>query len=244
MLQHESHEQPTTTPAAQIRVTSEELTQAINALQASKDEAARHLAGTVPIGEVVKELNLEATPEEVWTQVQKQRTQQAAEAAAAEAAAAQRTQAAAAQAGIYQTPPQAPLQQIPLQIPLRPRRRRWRWWAIAGVAWAAYGIAHGSFSSSHTAGSALSGVITGDHQTLTSRTQGKAVEVLGDKDTLVLQGNCPTLTITGDGNHIRVEGTVGRIIAMGDNNSVVYTQGEAPALSGFGDGNQVGPSAP
>ena len=58
MLQHEPQEQAASTPAAleipaaQIRVTSEELAQAINALEASKDAAARHLAGTVPIGEV------------------------------------------------------------------------------------------------------------------------------------------------------------------------------------------------
>lgn len=64
MLQHESQEQ-TATPAAQIRVTSEELAQAINALEASKDEAARHLAGTIPIGEVIQELKLEATPDEI-----------------------------------------------------------------------------------------------------------------------------------------------------------------------------------
>lgn len=82
MLQHESQEQAAATPAAQIRVTSEELAQAINALEAREDEAARHLAGTVPIGEVVAELKLEATPEEVWAQVQRQRAQAAQEEAA------------------------------------------------------------------------------------------------------------------------------------------------------------------
>lgn len=85
MLQHEQ-EQPLETPAAQIRVTSEELAQAINALEASKDESARRLAGTVPIGEVVQELRLEATPEEVWAQVQRQRAREGADDAAAQKA--------------------------------------------------------------------------------------------------------------------------------------------------------------
>ncbi len=67
-------------PAAQIRVTSEELTAALVALEASKQEAlrrqeeeARLLAATIPIGQAVKDLSLDATPEEIWAEVQAQR---------------------------------------------------------------------------------------------------------------------------------------------------------------------------
>ena len=80
MLKNESEEQAVPTaaaplPAAQVRVTPEELAAALNALEAGKQETARHLEGTVPIGEVVSGMNLEATPEEIWAQVQKQRAQ-------------------------------------------------------------------------------------------------------------------------------------------------------------------------
>lgn len=235
MLQHESQEQPTTTPAAQVRVTSEELAQAINALEASKDEAARHLAGTVPIGEVVKELNLEATPEEVWAQVQRQRAQAAQEEAA-------------------RVRPAAPLVAPVMRDRSAARRTRgWRrlgrgWRGIKGWLWILFwcsgglGLVSGVLHPAYHPAAAVS--VSGDGQTLTSGTLGKNVEVSGDSDTLTLQGNCPTLTITGDGNRIRVEGTVGRVVADGDGNTVVYTQGTAPALSGNGDGNHVGPSAP
>ena len=95
----------------------------------------------------------------------------------------------------------------------------------------------------HTPTNAL-GVIAGYNRTLTLATQGKNVEVVGGKGTLTLQGNCPTLTITGDDNHIRVVGTAGRVIAAGDNNSAAYTQGSEPTLIGSGVGNQISPGAP
>ena len=223
MLQHEPSEQAAATPAAQIRVTSEEMTAAINALQAGKDEAARHLAGTVPIGEVVSELNLDATPEEVWAQVQRQRAQAAQEEAGRVRAAAPFTQSK--NAG---------------------RRRVRVWHDVKGWVWILFWCSGGlglvSTALHHNSTQAVS--ISGDNQTLTSGTLGKEAEVSGDRDTLVLRGNCPALTITGDGNHIRVEGRIGRIIADGDRNTVVYTQGGPPALSGSGDGNTVTPAKP
>lgn len=226
MLQHEPQEQSAATPTAQIRVTAEELAQAINALEASKDEEAQHLAGTVAIGQVVDELKLEATPEELWAQVQKQRARLVAEAAAAQEAREQTARLAA------------------MQVLPRPRqRRRGRWWMILGIGWVAYGIVHGHLSPPHKQ-SNQGAAISANYQTLTSGTLGQNAEVSGDGDTIILQGNCPTLTVKGDSNHIRVEGTVGRIIADGDSNTIVYTQGTAPVLSGKGDGNTVGSAHP
>ena len=74
MLKNEAEGQSAPTPAAQIRVTPEELAAALSALEADKQEAVRHRESTVPIGEVVSEMNLEVTPDEVWAQVQKQRS--------------------------------------------------------------------------------------------------------------------------------------------------------------------------
>jgi hypothetical protein len=137
-------------------------------------------------------------------------------------------------------------------VRMRQRARGWRrlgrgWSGVKGWLWILFwcgggmGLVSGVLHPSHST-AAVS--ISGDGQTLTSGTLGKNADVSGDNDTLTLQGNCPTLTITGDGNRIRVEGAVGRVIADGDGNTVVYTQGTAPALSGHGDGNHVGPSAP
>ncbi len=239
MLQHEPQEQTPQeqtpqeqtpeTPAAQIRVTSEELAQAINALGASREEDARRLAGTVPIGEVIRELKLEATPEEIWAQVQRQRAE-------------------AAEQGAARIRPAA----LPVSAAARNKaagRRRVRGWReLKGWAWVLFwccgggGLLTTALHSFHPAPAGAQ--ISGDNQTLTSGTHGKSVEVTGDKDTLTLEGNCPTLTITGDHNHIRVVGTVGRVIADGENNAVTYTAGPAPVIGGDGEGSHVGPSAP
>ena len=60
-------------PAAQARVTPQELAAAITRLEARRDGEA---AGTISIGEAVTELGLTATPEAVWAEVQAARAQQ------------------------------------------------------------------------------------------------------------------------------------------------------------------------
>ncbi len=242
MLQHEQ-EQPLETsaapaiPAAQIRVTSEELAQAINDLESSKDAAARHLAGTVPIGEVVQELKLEATPEEIWAQVQRQRARKAAEDAAVQPAFA----------------PTATVQPAAPQVLPRPRRRwRGRWWALIGIGWAVYGVVHGSFVSPMTSRFApvQSGTtveVTGDGGTVSYVVHRSDVEVSGDNNTVTLRGQCSHLNVTGGGNTVRVIGTVKNVSTAGDHNKIHWTKerpGEAPVFENDGDGNQVGPSAP
>ncbi len=77
------HEKPLLGPEAvfpQRRVTPEELTRALAAIEARKQEAARHqeaeqayLEKTIPVDEAVRELSLEATPEEIWAEVEAQR---------------------------------------------------------------------------------------------------------------------------------------------------------------------------
>ena len=237
MLQHEPQEQPLSIPPAQIRVTAEELAAAINALEASKDAAARHLAGTVPIGQVVEEMKLDATPEEIWTQVQKQRAQAAREAAQREEAARVRPV----------TMPIIPVVPDKKQARAATRRVLRGWRGIKGWVWILFWCCGGGSLFSvipHLLHSTSAISISGDNQTFTSATLGKEVEVSGDNDTLILQGNCPTLTISGDYNHIRVEGTVRRIIADGDGNIITYSTGSMPAISGSGDGNHIGPTAP
>ena len=55
------------------RVTPEELSRAVAALEARRSEHASFQAGTIAIGEAVRELGLDATPEEVLAQVREDR---------------------------------------------------------------------------------------------------------------------------------------------------------------------------
>lgn len=73
MLKHEDNPQTQSPPAAQVRVTPEELAAAITALQIRKEGQP----GTIAIGDAVEELGLDVTPEEVLAEVQA-RQQQAA----------------------------------------------------------------------------------------------------------------------------------------------------------------------
>ncbi len=66
-------EQNVDVSAAQARVTPQELAQATAAIEARQNAIAQHEAATIPIGEAVHQLNLEATPEEVLAEVQAQR---------------------------------------------------------------------------------------------------------------------------------------------------------------------------
>ncbi len=66
MLKHEDNPQIQTQPAANVRVTPEELAAAVTALQIRKEGQP----GTIAIGDAVEELGLDVTPEEVLAEVQ------------------------------------------------------------------------------------------------------------------------------------------------------------------------------
>lgn len=76
MLKHEESdkaqqmEPQTASEAAQVRVTTKELADAMASLQARKEAAARRMEGSIPIGEAIQELQLDATPEELLAEVQ------------------------------------------------------------------------------------------------------------------------------------------------------------------------------
>ena len=73
MLQQEPQTEQTPSPA-QRRVTPEELAKALAAVEARKEQSARETEGTIPIGEAVQQLGFDATPEEIWAEVQARRT--------------------------------------------------------------------------------------------------------------------------------------------------------------------------
>ena len=81
MLKHEdntqSSAQPPSQPASEVRVTPEELAAAITHLEAQKDSHQRQADGTVAIGDVVEQLGLNTTPEEILVEIEAGRRTQA-----------------------------------------------------------------------------------------------------------------------------------------------------------------------
>lgn len=63
---------------AQARVTPDELAQALAAIETRRQAEAAHLAGTIPIDQAVSDLHLDATPDEIWIEVQAQRAKASA----------------------------------------------------------------------------------------------------------------------------------------------------------------------
>lgn len=61
---------PEAIPAAQTRVTKEELAKAISALESRKQEEAQQLEGTVVIGDVLQQLQIDAPAEDVLQEIQ------------------------------------------------------------------------------------------------------------------------------------------------------------------------------
>jgi len=247
MLQHESQEPtvPSSLPASQARVTPEELNAALEALDADKQRAARLQAETVPLGEAVDGLGLDATPEQIWAQVQRQRADAAAQAAREEAAAdAPREALGRAAQGVWEAAAQAVAS---ARTPAAGRRRVRGWREMKGWLWVAFWCSGGLglFAElPHLIHHAPPGIeVSGDRSTLTYAVPNEDVTVSGDGDTITLSGTCKTLTVSGEHNTIRVAGMVGSIVTDGNGNTVTYSRGPAPTVSNDGDGNkvQVGP---
>ena len=77
MLRQQTEETPLS-PAERARVTPEELSQALAAIETRKQAEASRLAGTIPIDQAVSELRLDSTSEEILAEVQAQRAKAAA----------------------------------------------------------------------------------------------------------------------------------------------------------------------
>ncbi len=207
MLEHEPQETPAPQtftaqiPAAQRRVSAEDLTRAVSALEDAK--AAERMAGVAPIGQVVDELGLDSTPEEIWAQVQKQR---------AEAAPKPQGQAV----------PAVQTQQIGRQV-----RRGWRhskgwlwviFWCTGGFGLLA-GLPHLLHPQDMTTGQTI--LIGGDNDTETISVQGKEVVISGDGDKITLTGKAKNVLVSGNSN--RLNGTSPEDYQlMGDGNAVKW----------------------
>ena len=78
MLRQEQEVETPSLPAEQVRVTPEELSQALASIEERKQAEASRLAGTIPIDQAVSELHLDSTSDEIWAEVQAQRARVAA----------------------------------------------------------------------------------------------------------------------------------------------------------------------
>lgn len=72
MLRHDDSSEAAAPPAAQVRVTPQELAAAIARLEARQGETD----GTIPLGDAVQELGLNATPEELLREIEAGRARQ------------------------------------------------------------------------------------------------------------------------------------------------------------------------
>ncbi len=199
MLQHEQTDPsvvPPTIPlpvpnAADARVTPDELNAALKALEDQQ-------ASTVAIGSVVDELRLNATPEQIWEQVQQQRAQAAAQPLSAQTA-------------------------VPPIIARSHRQVRWLVVTAIGLLFGGVVMLN---SSTHTSGGVkISGqtlTMSGDGVTGPFQVQGKDVVISGDDDVIVLHGKARSVTVTGSDNKLR--GDEPKTFSLpGDDNDVEWT---------------------
>lgn len=96
MLKHEDSPEMPLQPAAQVRVTPQELAEALARLEARQGERE----GTIPLGDAVQELGLSATPEELLREVEAGRARHQASRPRTRLAKAGRTAAAALACGL------------------------------------------------------------------------------------------------------------------------------------------------
>ncbi len=213
MLQHEQTDPQTVLPtislpvpsAADARVTPDELNAALKALEDQQNS-------TVAIGSVVDELRLNATSEQIWEQVQRQRAQQAAEAA-----------------------PKPQVQTVSAQQVRQPKigrqvRRGWRhskgwlwviFWCTGGFGLLA-GLPH--WLHHQPPGIVVSGDgVKGDYQVKGTGSQ-RDVTVTGDGDKITVHGNVRVLTVDGDDEVVAVDGSVQGVRVHGDNSKVHWTK--------------------
>ncbi len=123
------------TPVSQARVTPEELTQALAAIESRKQAEASRLAGTIPIGDAITDLHLDSTPEDIWAEVQ-----------------AQRAKADTSQA---QSSPEAAEQKVPrgAKVTVQVRQqsvtpsRNWRKSGVIGMVLVGWLVLHNAFGS-------------------------------------------------------------------------------------------------
>ena len=219
MLEHQ-HQTPVSGQAAsQQRITPEEMSVALAALESRREEEAQRMAGTVPIGQAVQELGLDVTPEQVWEQVQAQRAAAAPKAVSAPSV----------------VTPLSAAQETPVtQGAARHRRRRWRWIVLPVAVFA---VCSSVFSSTHGI------IVNGDRETLNYSGNRGSVTVTGDEDHLTLAGNCDTLFLTGDRGTVAITGYVHQVIVVGDHDTVTWAQenpADPPRVSDEGDGNMIG----
>ena len=210
--------------AAEARVTPEELNAALKALE-------DHQSSTVAIGSVVDELRLNATPEQIWAEVQQQREQQRMQ-DAAEKQAKQNPPGAAGLGRYFQPPVLSHLRpglfSLGVAKPLQTHRRMLRRWrGMRGWVWVLFWCTGGFGLVSglpHLLHSGIGQVVTigGDATSETIPVQGKNVIILGDGDKVTLQGRARSVTVLGNKDTLRGD-VPASYVSLGDGSDVQWT---------------------
>ena len=201
MLQHQSDE-PTASNAADARVTPEELNAALRTLEDKQ-------SSTVAIGSVVDELRLNATPEQIWEQVQQQR----------------------AQAAAVQTPP---VQIVAPPVIARPRRRV-RWWAVAIVGVIGWAAVHNVSIQTSPSITTTSRTTTATTPPPVMTVPGQTVIITGDGQDLAYAVKGKDVTVTGFGNNVTLKGQARSVTVRGDGNDLSGDAPKSSDIKGFGN---------
>lgn len=102
-----------------------------------------------------------------------------------------------------------------------------------------------AFAQSGSAGTRSGATIDGVGQTLTVDCEGRAAVVSGTENEISFVGDCPSLTVTGTDNRIRIALRAGAPVNVSGVDNVVTwsTAGKArPRVSIQGVGNRVAPA--
>jgi hypothetical protein len=95
MLHHQEHQDDQPQFAAEVRVSAQELAEAVEAVEARRSAAEQTPLDTIALGDAVQHLSLDMTPEELLTELQARRVKQAYHTARVQNRARQRARAQA-----------------------------------------------------------------------------------------------------------------------------------------------------
>jgi hypothetical protein len=99
---------------------------------------------------------------------------------------------------------------------------------------------HGS-NAGFQGGNAVELLFDGAERTIAC--DGRAMALMGSRNSVTLHGRCPLVRVTGDANLLSVDDP-DAIVVTGDRNQVSWRSARAPSVNNTGRGNQIGPARP
>ncbi len=89
-------------------------------------------------------------------------------------------------------------------------------------------------------------VMTGQSRVLNVQS-GDSIDLVGDSNQVIIQGDCLSLNLTGSGNTVRLQGQMTSVQILGSDNQINWVQisnRRAPSLQSMGSNNRLAAIAP